>query len=502
MLALAKKLYRGQKVSNAVKGRRAVRGHVRNLPRGIDLSEGSMAFDRAMLPLLEPDSKQRQRYTVVELRAALKENLFHNRAYDWCHKQYGIPETTLKRHIKALTKLFNCANRKELIKFHSLSDENTVHLEKSINEIVLPKTGPDPLLDQTEVDLLFSIANKKNEAGFNQCNRTIAVETLGLCKEKAEVLPAGKLKDRFNNLQCSRKFIRTQQKRIASSLKKEGGSGFKKNSAISVKRAQAANPVLDAIMKKKIQDFYQDLRDKGVEIPESGPPPSTIWNGDEKGVSTNAKFPPSFTLGGTTRHFSLVAGERSNFWTTLFYWIRGDGKVPIAPVVVHQGGTENEIPAKFTDGLPADWRVCNTSSGYMDKNGFYHCIESLVEYIKKARDDDGNDQHHFIFLDGHDSHFSHSALQLAEENNIHIFFLKSNDSINDQPADMGANAIFEKYYQAAMQEWRRKYVVTPFNVQFMNEVLVTAYTAFIKDKKVYSDYITLTVYCYYKFIIQ
>ena len=140
------------------------------------------------------------------------------------------------------------------------------------------------------------------------------------------------------------------------------------------------------------------------------------------------------------------------------------------------------MSAKCTWAMPGDGSVHSTPSGYMDRNGFYYCVASLVRHL---RDRDGNNnQAQFIFIDGHDSHFSSHAIDYAAENNIHVFFLKSNDSINDQPADMGANSILEKHYQVAMHLWRNKHLTTPFTPYWMNEVLVAAYTAFLKDEKV------------------
>ena len=66
-----------------------------------------------------------------------------------------------------------------------------------------------------------------------------------------------------------------------------------------------------------------------------------------------------------------------------------------------------------------------------------------------------------------------------------MFFLKNNDSIDDQPADMGANAILEKHYQLTMHYWKRKYaMMVPFSSFYMNEVVVTSFRFFLQDKKV------------------
>ena len=308
-----------------------------------------------------------------------------------------------------------------------------------------------------EIDILFATSDMIKAAGVTQSRRDIGQKGLELCKEKAALLPDGPEKERYENASCGKTWVRQQMIRISHALQKKSGPGFKRTSAISLKRAQAADPARHLAMLKRIQEWYEHLRrEEQVHIPPSGPPKEQIWNGDETGCTTNAKFPPSFTLGGdgSVRGFTLVTGERSTFWTTMFYWIRADGEVPVAPTVVHQGGKDDELPARFTWGLPDDWTIHNTSSGYMDRTGFYYCIDSLVRYI---RDRDGNNnQHQFIFIDGHDSHFSSHAIDYATEINIHVFFFKSNDSINDQPADMGANAILEKHYQQAMLQYGEK----------------------------------------------
>ena len=129
----------------------------------------------------------------------------------------------------------------------------------------------------------------------------------------------------------------------------------------------------------------------------------------------------------------------------MFYWICGVGSNAVPPVIIHQGGTQTEFPAKFTYDLPDDWFVHSTPHGYMDKYGFNICMNSLASNILKR--DGNNEQPQFVFIDGYEAHFSNSALESAKAANIHVFILKGNDSINDQPADMGANAILEKNYE-------------------------------------------------------
>ena len=481
LFSLTKAIYLKQKVPSTNLNLLSTAQRISHkLPKDIEFGEGRQQFERAFNEHTSTKSDHNQ-YTDFELQTALKDNVLNGLTYKHCKEKYGIPEATMKRHISTLAKQFGCSTRKEIMEYRSQSTEQEVNVRQAIMCFVVPKKGPSSYLSQTEVDLILVIADKKNSAGTNQAKPTIGQECRELCRAKALEMPEGPEKERFEKAVCDASFVRKVVQRF--SIKADDlNPRFLRNSPISSKRAEASNPMLQCIMEAKIEDWFDDLRSQGIYIPPEGPPARVLWNGDEKGFSTNAKFPPSFTLDGTMRRFTIVSGEKSKFWTTMFYWINGAGDVPIAPTIVHQGGSDTEIPAKFMHGLTDDWRVHNTASGYMDKRGFYHCIESLVNYIRER--DGNNDEHQFVFLDGHDSHWLADALKLAKENNIHVFFLKSNDSINDQPADMGANAKLEKYYQSSMAAWRRKYVSTPFTPMFMNEVLVTAFKEFLQDKEV------------------
>ena len=64
-----------------------------------------------------------------------------------------------------------------------------------------------------------------------------------------------------------------------------------------------------------------------------------------------------------------------------------------------------------------------TPSGYQDRDGFLK-----VEYCGPKRPQ-------YVYVDGHDSHFDSEALDLLASNHVYVFFLKSNNSEEDQPND-------------------------------------------------------------------
>lgn len=54
-----------------------------------------------------------------------------------------------------------------------------------------------------------------------------------------------------------------------------------------------------------------------------------------------------------------------------------------------------------------------------------------------------------MFLDGYDAHFS-TVLDEMKESHIYVFFLRSNNSSNDQPNDCGLNGFVEGKYNNKM----------------------------------------------------
>ena len=77
-------------------------------------------------------------------------------------------------------------------------------------------------------------------------------------------------------------------------------------------------------------------------------------------------------------------------------------------------------------GLPSDWIVHATPSGYQDRDGFLKVGTEFVEYCGPKRPQ-------YVFMDGHHSHFDSEALDLLASKHVYVFFLKLNNSEEGQP---------------------------------------------------------------------
>jgi hypothetical protein len=115
-----------------------------------------------------------------------------------------------------------------------------------------------------------------------------------------------------------------------------------------------------------------------------------------------------------------MTSEKAQFWQTVCLTTRADGQSPVQPMLVQQVVVMTEAHVL---GLPADWAVHNTESGYMDQAGWEKYAKHFVAATghgeaRAAR------PHLFLFIDGHDSHQSPEGLQYFLDHNVHLLFLR------------------------------------------------------------------------------
>jgi hypothetical protein len=223
---------------------------------------------------------------------------------------------------------------------------------------------------------------------------------------------------------------------------------------------------------------------KTRELATPLPNADQVYNGDKIGFDPNGKF--SRTLHycpegkPPPRSFRLHKGERAPFWATMFYWFESTGVHPCPPLIIHQGGEGDTIRGDYLDGLPEDWFVHATPSGYMDQKGFGLVCHSLVQHCRVRR---GYPK--FLYVDRHESHWCSLCLRFLREHHIYMVFLKAHDSTNDQPNDIGNNAQVQCQYKWAVNEWMNRYAgaVEVLSAPYFNRILVTAWNSFLADPR-------------------
>ena len=167
-----------------------------------------------------------------------------------------------------------------------------------------------------------------------------------------------------------------------------------------------------------------------------------------------------------------MTSEKAEFWTTIALTTCADGQSPVPPMVVHQVVVMTEA---HISGLPPDWAVHNTESGYMDQEGWVKYAKHFVAATGCGGPPAAR-RHLFLFIDGHESHQSPEALQYFLDHNVHVMFLRSNASVGDQPNDNGPNAVLHATHGAARERWRASVgPAVPYTVTFANRNLVEAH---------------------------
>jgi len=125
-----------------------------------------------------------------------------------------------------------------------------------------------------------------------------------------------------------------------------------------------------------------------------------------------------------------------------------------------------------TSKNPMGTTVVSTLGGSMTQSTFYNYAEHFVANISTDHEP------LTLFLDGHASRWSISALRLLLNNNVFPFFLPSHTSIWSQPNDCGVNIRLHRAIELAVKQLRRW--ETEANLSYFNHILRTGWDIFIR----------------------
>lgn len=436
----------------------------------------SLLLERAVRKTVESKSSIRLPngpeglYTVIERKQALYSLLKTRTKYSLLTDQYGVPERTLRKDKKDFQRRIDLSD--EELKVLCIHPDLDHHLLAVINAMPFPGRGPAKVLSVAERDAAALIFEECDCSGFgfslNGMRAYVKEFVKNLAAHVAED-PGGKLA----NFQCSKAWVSStffSADGIKASIP-EANPRLTKTSGISIKRAAAAHPAFHEAMLDMFAEFDRLLIEQGLVGP-NGPDPDLIFNCDEIGCDPDGAHRRTYCLFKTAkeRRFLLKSGEKAAFWVSIILIITASG-ILLPPIVIHQGGGDGDTISKhFVMNLPPDAVVTTTSSGYDDKETFRLVVDTIRRYIaslpaeKRAR-------HGVLYMDGHYSHTDVESLRGLLDNSIHPRFLKSNDSINDQPLDMGVNSKVAACYNSMCELWKIKHPgekITPpvFNTIF------------------------------------
>ena len=450
-------------------------------------------------------------YTTEEMRKGLLSVATGRMKKPRAREEYGVPERTMQRYQEMLCEILGYKSNDEVRKCAKTA-EGLKKVTDACNSFSPASRGCESLLSLNEVALVKELANAKGEAGYGQTRRAMrndmrkivhakGAEAMGLAKTEEQRKQAKRMivatldgawlrrnLDRESKLLDTIRLSGGDDGSSKKSPKRKRASSFTKPSVLSQKRAVAGSIVKALAMRRQLENMFVELKAKGLMVGDV-PLPEDIVNFDETGFGP-AGFGATFQLfdqdedGRIPRRRNIIVrtgDKHSDFWVSVSLTFFANGDI-LPPMVIHEGGGTNSttIPESIAIGLPADWIVDRTPSGYQSRDGVRDVIKQLADYRKQKN---RSNVAAILTIDGHDSHMDPEALAYPREQNIYPFFLIAQNSTGDQAADNGVNALLKSHYEKAYEDWVNENPSVPYTPEWFNKVFAAAWKAMMESPR-------------------
>lgn len=205
--------------------------------------------------------------------------------------------------------------------------------------------------------------------------------------------------------------------------------------ATSLARAEAFNkPQVDKFFSKLEQVIKTHKIDKTM-----------IYNMDESALTTVQVPPKVFAQKGKKQVGAITSAERG-VHTTVVACVSSGG-VYVPPAIIFP---RKRFNPDLYDGAPIGTLKLHNDSGYMTSDLFVKWIEHFIEHVRPSEDKKA-----LLILDGHSSHKSYGALELAKVNSIILLCLPAHCTHHLQPLDVAFFGPLQKYYNQTVTQWLR-----------------------------------------------
>ena len=201
-------------------------------------------------------------------------------------------------------------------------------------------------------------------------------------------------------------------------------SGFLScNPDLSVRSPQAINlSRAEAFNRTAVENFFQIYR---TLLNKESFEATDIWNVDETGLSTVQK-PARIVASKGVRQVSKVTSRERGITVTAVCAVSASGTY-MPPMFIYP---RKRIPQAMMTNAPPASIAYGSSNGWIDSELFLKWLEHFCAFTKASKD-----RPQLIILDGHHSHKTLAAIELAESKGVHLLTLPPHSTHRMQPLD-------------------------------------------------------------------
>lgn len=240
--------------------------------------------------------------------------------------------------------------------------------------------------------------------------------------------------------------------------------GFRRrNPQISLRRPEATSLArAEAFNKTQVERYFTDL-ERVVE--QNAIHNIMIFNMDESAITTVQVPSKVFAKKGKKQVGALTSAERGVHTTVAICMSSGGTYIP--PTIIFPRKKYNPV---LYDAAPVGTLRLYNESGYMTGELFYKWMQHFINFVRPTPE-----RKALLILDGHISHKSLEALQLAKERHVVLFCLPAHCTHRLQPLDVAFFGPLHKYYNQAVTEWLKANPGRPVTIYQVAQLFSQAY---------------------------